>query len=262
MKWNDPAIAKDNPGENLPDLPINVAFRSDGSGTTFVFTKHLAAISPDFADEVGTDKSVTWPVGAGGKGNEGVTALIKQTPGTIGYVEYGYAVHNGLSMASLQNKAGKFVKPTDESGAATLATSSFPEISGSGQKIPRAMMTILSRPSPGCSSTKNIATPPSKRPCRVSSPTDLPTARSSRANSVTFRSRRGRGEEQGRFGQRRIAVFDLRMQADARVIEQGGIKEFQKRPDLFRLLLAGFGGNGCYARLDHLRDRPAVPASH
>jgi phosphate transport system substrate-binding protein len=126
-KWNDPAIAKDNPDVKLPDLPINVAFRSDGSGTTFVFTKHLAAISKDFADEVGSDKSVTWPIGAGGKGNEGVTALVKQTPGTVGYVEYGYAVNNGLSMASLQNKAGKFVKPTDESGAATLAHVEFPE---------------------------------------------------------------------------------------------------------------------------------------
>jgi phosphate transport system substrate-binding protein len=126
-KWNDPAIAKDNPGEKLPDMPINVAFRSDGSGTTFVFTKHLAAISKDFADEVGSDKSVTWPVGAGGKGNEGVTALVKQTPGTVGYVEYGYAVNNGLAMASLQNKSGKFVKPTDESGASTLAHIEFPE---------------------------------------------------------------------------------------------------------------------------------------
>ena len=126
-KWNDPAIAKDNPGVNLPDLPINVSYRSDGSGTTFVFTKHLSAISKDFADEVGNDKSVTWPVGAGGKGNEGVTALIKQSPGTVGYVEYGYAVNNGLSMASLQNKSGKFVKPTDESGAATLANIKFPE---------------------------------------------------------------------------------------------------------------------------------------
>ena len=125
-KWNDPAIAKDNPDVKLPDLPINLAFRSDGSGTTFVFTKHLSAISPDFADEVGTDKSVTWPAGAGGKGNEGVTALVKQTPGTIGYVEYGYAVNNGLSTASLQNKAGKFVKPTDESGAATLSHVEFP----------------------------------------------------------------------------------------------------------------------------------------
>jgi phosphate transport system substrate-binding protein len=126
-KWNDPAIAKDNPGEKLPDLPINVAFRSDGSGTTFVFTKHLAAISKDFADEVGTDKSVTWPAGAGGKGNEGVTALVKQTSGTVGYVEYGYALNNGLSMASLQNKSGQFVKPTDESGASTLAHVEFPE---------------------------------------------------------------------------------------------------------------------------------------
>ena len=126
-KWNDPAIAKDNPGVKLPDLPINVAVRSDGSGTTFVFTKHLAAINKDFADEVGSDKSVTWPVGAGGKGNEGVTALIKQTPGTVGYVEYGYAVNNGLSMASLQNKSGNFVKPTDASGAATLANVTFPE---------------------------------------------------------------------------------------------------------------------------------------
>ena len=127
QKWNDPAIAKDNPGVKLPDLPINVAVRSDGSGTTFVFTKHLAAINKDFADEVGSDKSVTWPVGAGGKGNEGVTALIKQTPGTVGYVEYGYAVNNGLSMASLQNKSGNFVKPTDASGAATLANVTFHE---------------------------------------------------------------------------------------------------------------------------------------
>lgn len=126
-KWNDPAIAKENSGVSLPNLPINVAVRSDGSGTTFVFTKHLATISKDFAEEVGSDKSVTWPVGAGGKGNEGVTALIKQTPGTIGYVEYGYAVNNRLSMASLQNKSGNFVKPTDESGAATLSHLTFPE---------------------------------------------------------------------------------------------------------------------------------------
>ncbi len=126
-KWNDPAIAKENPGVSLPDLPINVAYRSDGSGTTFVFTKHLAAINKDFADKVGSDKSVSWPVGAGGKGNEGVTALIKQTPGTVGYVEYGYAVNNGLAMASLQNKAGNFVAPSDASGAATLASVTLPE---------------------------------------------------------------------------------------------------------------------------------------
>jgi len=124
--WNDPAIAKDNSGVKLPDLPINVAYRSDGSGTTFVFTKHLAAISPEFAKEVGSDKTVPWPAGAGGKGNEGVTALIKQTEGTVGYVEYGYAVNNGLAMASLQNKSGNFVKPTPESGASTLASVELP----------------------------------------------------------------------------------------------------------------------------------------
>ncbi|PTY00171.1 phosphate ABC transporter substrate-binding protein PstS [Spartobacteria bacterium LR76] len=125
--WNDPIIAKDNPGVNLPNLPINVAYRSDGSGTTFVFTKHLAAISKDFADTVGSDKSVQWPVGVGGKGNEGVTALVKQSPGTVGYVEYGYAVNNGLATAQLQNKAGNFIKASDESGAATLASVQLPE---------------------------------------------------------------------------------------------------------------------------------------
>lgn len=127
-KWNDPVIAKDNAGVTLPNLPINVAKRSDGSGTTFVFSKHLAAVSPEFAKEVGVDKSTdAWPVGVGGKGNDGVTALIKQTPGTVGYVEYGYAENNGLAMASLQNKSGNFVKPTPESGAATLASVTLPE---------------------------------------------------------------------------------------------------------------------------------------
>lgn len=125
--WNDPIIAKDNPGVTLPNLPINVAYRSDGSGTTFVFTKHLSAISKDFADTVGSDKSVQWPVGVGGKGNEGVTALVKQSPGTVGYVEYGYAVNNGLATAQLQNKAGNFIKASDESGAATLASVQLPE---------------------------------------------------------------------------------------------------------------------------------------
>jgi phosphate transport system substrate-binding protein len=128
MTWNDPAIARENPGVKLPALPINVAKRSDGSGTTFVFSKHLAAISPEFNEDIGVDKSTdAWPVGVGGKGNEGVTALVKQTPGAIGYVEYGFAEHNQLSMASLQNKSGHFVKPTPESGAATLANVKLPE---------------------------------------------------------------------------------------------------------------------------------------
>ena len=126
-KWNDPAIAGSNPGVVLPDQSIAVAYRSDGSGTTFIFTQHMSAISPAFDDEVGFDKSVSFPVGIGGKGNEGVTALIKQTPGTIGYVEYGYAKNNGLSMAAIENKSGNFVAPTPESGAATLASVEMPE---------------------------------------------------------------------------------------------------------------------------------------
>jgi len=126
-KWNDPAIVAANPDVPLPAQAINVAYRSDGSGTTFVFTQHLAAISPEFDEQVGFDKSVSFPVGVGGKGNEGVTALVKQTPGTIGYVEFGYAEQNKLSVASLQNKSGAFVAPTPESGAAALASVEMPE---------------------------------------------------------------------------------------------------------------------------------------
>jgi phosphate transport system substrate-binding protein len=125
-KWNDPAIAADNPGITLPDLPVTIITRSDGSGTTAVFTAHLAAINPDFCSQVGSGKSVTWPVGLAGKGNDGATALIKQTPGAVGYVEYGYAVNNRLAMASLQNKSGAFVAPTAESGDATLSAVSLP----------------------------------------------------------------------------------------------------------------------------------------
>jgi phosphate transport system substrate-binding protein len=126
-KWNDPAIVNGNPGATLPPTAVNVAFRSDGSGTTFVFTQHLAAISEEFDQQVGCAKSVVFPVGIGGKGNEGVTALVKQTPGMIGYVEFGYAEQNGLSCAALENKSGQFVAPTPESGAAALASVELPE---------------------------------------------------------------------------------------------------------------------------------------
>ena len=125
-KWNDPAIAKTNEGVKLPDFAITVCERSDGSGTSFVLTKHLSAISPEFKDKVGEGTSVTWPIGVAGKGNDGVTALIKQNKGGIGYVEYGYAQHNKLPFAALQNKAGEFVTATTASGAATLATTQFP----------------------------------------------------------------------------------------------------------------------------------------
>jgi len=125
-KWDDPAIAKTNEGVKLPNLAITVCERSDGSGTTFVFTKHLSALSPEFKDKVGEGTSVTWPTGVAGKGNDGVTALIKQNKGAIGYVEYGYAKNNKLTFAALQNKAGEFVTATTASGAATLAKTQFP----------------------------------------------------------------------------------------------------------------------------------------
>jgi phosphate transport system substrate-binding protein len=127
QNWNDAAIRSSNPGVTLPDLPITVVYRYDGSGTTFVFTQHLCAISPHFKQRVieeGTQ--VTWPVGIGGKGNEGVTSLIKQTQGAIGYVEYGYALENRLTMAALQNRSGTYVKPSLDSGALTLSRIELP----------------------------------------------------------------------------------------------------------------------------------------
>jgi len=124
--WNDAVIARDNPGVALPNIPITVVSRSDGSGTTGVFTGHCSEVSSEFKDKVGSGKSVTWPAGVAGKGNDGVTALIKSTPGAIGYVEYGYAANNKLAMASLQNKAGHFIAPTTESAAATLASVKLP----------------------------------------------------------------------------------------------------------------------------------------
>jgi phosphate transport system substrate-binding protein len=125
-KWDDPAITKTNEGVKLPVSAITACERSDGSGTNYVFTKHLSTISPEFNDKVEFGTSVTWPVGVAGKGNDGVTALIKQNRGAIGYVEYGYATHNKLPFAALQNKAGEFVTATTASGAATLATTQFP----------------------------------------------------------------------------------------------------------------------------------------
>jgi phosphate transport system substrate-binding protein len=125
-KWNDPAIAASNPGMTLPDTDINVVHRADGSGTTYCFTNHLSAISPDWQKGPGKGTTVNWPAGVGGKGNDGVTALIKQTPGSIGYVEFGYAMNNKLPMATLENKAGKFVAPTPDAGATALANVEFP----------------------------------------------------------------------------------------------------------------------------------------
>ena len=126
-KWNDPAIAKDNPDANLPDSTINVVFRADGSGTTGVFTKHLSAVSPEWQEKVGEGKTVEWPTGIGAKGNEGVTAQIDDTEGSIGYIEYGYAKLNNIPAAILENKAGNYVAPSSESASKSLGAVTLPE---------------------------------------------------------------------------------------------------------------------------------------
>ncbi len=128
-RWDDPAVAAANPGVKLPALDITVAHRSDGSGTTYVFTDYLSSVSPEWKDKVGTGKSVDWPVGVGGKGNEGVSGLIRNTPGAIGYVELIYAEQNRMPYALIQNREGNFVKPTLDSvsAAAAGAAASMPE---------------------------------------------------------------------------------------------------------------------------------------
>ncbi|MEW5686231.1 MAG: phosphate ABC transporter substrate-binding protein PstS [Pseudomonadota bacterium] len=124
-KWNDPLIAKYNPGLTLPNLPITVVHRSDGSGTTFLFTTYLAMKAPRWASEVGANDAVKWPVGLGGKGNDGVAAYVKQTPGAIGYVEYAFAKQNGLTYTLLQNKAGSYVAPAAANFAAAAANANW-----------------------------------------------------------------------------------------------------------------------------------------
>jgi phosphate transport system substrate-binding protein len=128
-RWNDPRIVAANPGTSLPDLPITVVRRSDSSGTTFVFTKHLGAVSPAFKEAVGFGTNVQWPssdkIVAAPK-NDGVTATIKQTPGAIGYIEYGYAKLTKADTALLQNQAGKYIEASEASGKAALASVKFP----------------------------------------------------------------------------------------------------------------------------------------
>jgi phosphate transport system substrate-binding protein len=119
-KWDDPRIAKDNAGISLPGQNIIVAHRSDGSGTTNIFTDYLSSISSSWKSRVGKGTSVNWPVGLGGKGNEGVAGLVKQSPGAVGYVELAYAVKNNLSYGDIQNKSGNFITPSIESTTAAI----------------------------------------------------------------------------------------------------------------------------------------------
>jgi phosphate transport system substrate-binding protein len=126
-KWNDPAIAQDNAKAKLPDAAISVVHRSDGSGTTSVFTDYLAKVSPEWKAGPGQGKSVNWPVGLGGKGNEGVTGTVKQTEGAVGYVELAYAKQNKLPMAELKNHDGNWVKASLESVSAAAAKADIPD---------------------------------------------------------------------------------------------------------------------------------------
>lgn len=117
-KWNDLAIAKINPGVTLPSTGVFIAHRSDGSGTTNIFTTYLAKVSADWAKSPGKGSAINWPVGLGGKGNEGVAGLIKQTPGAIGYIELAYAIQNKMTFADLKNKSGNYITPTVASTSA------------------------------------------------------------------------------------------------------------------------------------------------
>ncbi|HTP45762.1 MAG TPA: phosphate ABC transporter substrate-binding protein PstS [Casimicrobiaceae bacterium] len=120
-KWNDPALTKLNPGAKLPDSEITVVHRSDGSGTTFIWVNYLSKVSPEWKAKVGEGTSVAWPVGVGGKGNEGVASYVQRVKGSIGYVEYAYALQNKMTHAQVQNREGNFVNPSAETFKAAAA---------------------------------------------------------------------------------------------------------------------------------------------
>jgi len=123
--WSDPAIKKLNPKLNLPARPILVVHRSDGSGTTFIFANYLSKVSPEWASKVGADTAIEWPVGVGGKGNEGVAASVQQLAGSIGYVEYAYAMQNHLTYTKMVNKAGKTLEPSIDTFKAAAASADW-----------------------------------------------------------------------------------------------------------------------------------------
>lgn len=124
-KWDDQAIKQLNPGVKLPNTKITVVHRSDGSGTTFIFTHYLAKVSPEWQQKVGNNTSVNWPAGVGGKGNEGVASYVQRIRGAIGYVEYAYALQNKMPHAAMQNAAGKYVEPSSKSFQAAAANADW-----------------------------------------------------------------------------------------------------------------------------------------
>jgi phosphate transport system substrate-binding protein len=138
--WNDPAIAKLNKGVSLPSTKISIAHRSDNSGTTFNFTDFLSSVSPAWKSAIGSGVAVNWPVGSGGKGSSGVAALVSQTPGTIGYADIAYAIHNHLSYFRMKNKSGKFTTPG----------------------LRGMLSAALSQPKPAADNSLSIVNPPAK----------------------------------------------------------------------------------------------------
>lgn len=126
-KWNDPAIAGQNEGVSLPDSDIVVVHRSDGSGTSYIFTDYLSSVSGEWKSKVGKNTAVNWPVGLGGKGNAGVAGQLKQSPGAIGYVELAYATQNNLPYADMKNAAGNYITPSLDSVTEALASAKIPE---------------------------------------------------------------------------------------------------------------------------------------
>lgn len=124
-KWSDPRIAADNAGITLPNEDITVVHRADGSGTTFIFTTYLSQASADWKKSIGADKAVAWPVGTGGKGNEGVASYVQRIKNSIGYVEYAYALQNKMSFTQMKNHDGQFVKPDDSSFKAAAANAKW-----------------------------------------------------------------------------------------------------------------------------------------
>ena len=126
-RWNDAKIAALNPGVTLPDMSVVVIHRSDGSGTSYIFTDYLSAVSPEWSSKVGKNTVVNWPTGLGGKGNEGVAGQVKQLPGSIGYVELAYAEQNKLPFADLKNAAGKFITASPDAVSKAMATATVPD---------------------------------------------------------------------------------------------------------------------------------------
>jgi phosphate transport system substrate-binding protein len=140
-KWNDPALKALNPDLTLPDMDITVVHRADGSGTTFIFTSYLSAVSPEWESEYGAEKEVSWPAGVGGKGNEGVSAQIQNVKGAVGYVEYAYALETGLASAQLKNKDGNYVKADITTFAAAAANADW-------ENTPGMAVILVDQPGP------------------------------------------------------------------------------------------------------------------